>query len=420
MRRPRTPTPTASSSTTRVTARRIERALREIHLRALPGLDEEPSVHAGFQGAQLNIVNGTLPGTLDTCNRLSPFAPTLLLTTEKSFDNRLAAARAGVAGLLENPVDSDDIAGWLNHFSKLESKTRASILLVDDDELAAAVYAAYLREAGMAVTYAEDARTAFKYLETEEFDLVLLDIQMPGVDGMEFSRIVRQSVEKLSLPIIFLSAERDPVRQLEARKFGGDDFIVKPVSPEWLLSLVEIRLERASELRSLMERDSLTGLLNHGRFKTRLEHELERCRRTGAEVTLALVDLDRFKSINDTHGHLIGDRVISSMANLLTGTLRKIDIIGRYGGEEFGIILLDTPLEQACIVMDRLRQTFSEIGHEVDDGEFSASFSAGLCSSKIALESDRIIALADKALYLAKEAGRNRIDICKGDEAQPA
>jgi diguanylate cyclase (GGDEF)-like protein len=233
---------------------------------------------------------------------------------------------------------------------------------------------------------------------------------MPGVDGMEFTRVVRQSLNRLSLPIIFLSAERDPARQLEARRYGGDDFIVKPVTAEWLLSLVELRLARAFALRGLMERDSLTGLLNHGRFKARLEHELERCRRTGAEISLALIDIDRFKSINDTHGHQIGDRVICSMADMLTGMLRKIDVVGRYGGEEFAVILLDTPLAQARAVIDRLRTQFSEIVQQTPNGEFSTKFSAGVCSSMSTLEGDQIIAHADAALYRAKASGRNRVE----------
>jgi diguanylate cyclase (GGDEF)-like protein len=196
---------------------------------------------------------------------------------------------------------------------------------------------------------------------------------------------------------------------MEARKFGGDDFIPKPVDPERLVSLVRLRAERAGSVRSAMERDGLTGLLNHARFKDRLVHELERCRRTGSELSYAMIDLDRFKQVNDTHGHLVGDRVIRALSNTLTTGLRKIDISGRYGGEEFGVILLDTALHAAANVIDKLRAQFSEIEFDGSESSFRASFSAGIGGSRHCPTAEQIISAADGALYAAKQAGRNRI-----------
>jgi diguanylate cyclase (GGDEF)-like protein len=254
-----------------------------------------------------------------------------------------------------------------------------------------------------------DPAAAFAEITATCPDLVLMDMQMPGMSGIELAMVIRQSRLYLSLPIVFLSAERDPARQLEARRLGGDDFISKPVDPEKLVSLVRMRADRAIRLRSMLDRDSLTGLLNRGRFIERLYHELERCRRTGTEVSLVLIDLDRFKDINDTYGHLSGDQVLRMLAHTLSAGLRRIDVIGRYGGEEFGVLLLDTPAGAACAVVDKIRRRFSEI--EFDGrrkNSYSATFSAGVSGSRGILTPEELIAAADERLYLAKASGRNR------------
>src|SRR5262249_48272369 len=184
---------------------------------------------------------------------------------------------------------------------------------------------------------------------------------------------------------------------MEARRFGGDDFIVKPIEPARLVSVVRLRAERACAVRSVMERDSLTGLLNHARFKDRLLHELERCSRTGGELSVAMIDLDRFKQVNDSYGHLVGDRVIRALSSALGTGLRKIDILGRYGGEEFGVILLDTAPGAAQEAIDKLRADFCEIEFDASPRRFRSSFSAGVAGSRSYLTVEQIIAAADSA-----------------------
>jgi diguanylate cyclase (GGDEF)-like protein len=236
-----------------------------------------------------------------------------------------------------------------------------------------------------------------------------MDVRMPNVSGIELAKIIRQSRRFLSLPIVFLSGEREPARQLEARALGGDDFIAKPVDPARLVALVRMRADRAIRLRSMMERDSLTGLLNHGRFMDRLDHELERCRRSGRDMSVALVDVDYFKGVNDKYGHVRGDQVLRTLAQTLTGGLRRIDIVGRVGGEEFGILLLDTPPEAAWVVVDRIRARFSEIEFSSDKNLFNVTFSAGVSGGRIRLNSREIISSADGHMYRAKAEGRNRV-----------
>lgn len=355
------------------------------------------------------IVTDALPAPLELCARLSKRHPVLLLSTNSDFDFRLAAARAGVDALLSRPLDAIELVDWLENIIEQRRRRPFSVLILDDDQLLAELYAAAMTAAGMEVQVVDTATAAFERLNAALPDIILMDVQMPGADGIEIARMIRQSRRYLSVPIVFVSGERDVVRQMEARKFGGDEFVCKPVDIQHLVALVHLRAERAKLVRSIMERDSLTGLLNHSRFKERLAHELERCRRTCGEVSLAMIDLDRFKQINDTHGHLIGDRVIRALSGTLTSGLRQIDVIGRYGGEEFAIILLDAPPHLARVVVEKLRRRFSEIEFDAAGRQFRVSFSAGLAGSRAFAETESIIAAADSALYAAKRSGRNRV-----------
>jgi len=362
-----------------------------------------------LEGFSVALISDSIDKPLQRAAEMSVLCPVLLITSDVSIEARLAAARAGVDAILSTPLDVNELAEWLNDLVGPHRDASLSILIVDDDEIVAETYALELENAGMRAFVKTDPTAALDEINTLSPDLVLMDMQMPGVSGIELVRVIRQSRRHLSLPVVFLSAERDPARQLEARRLGGDDFICKPVDPVRLVSLVRMRAERAVGLRSLMDRDSLTGLLNHGRFVDRLSQELERCRRRGSEVSLALIDLDRFKNINDAHGHLSGDQVLRALAHSLSSGLRRIDVIGRYGGEEFGVLLLDTPPQAACRVVDKIRQRFSEMAFDANNDVFFATFSAGISGSLSHTTPEQLIGAADEQMYLAKAAGRNRI-----------
>jgi diguanylate cyclase (GGDEF)-like protein len=354
------------------------------------------------------LVSDSIEDPLLRAAEMSVCCPVLYVTSAVSIDARLAAARAGVDAVLPRPIDLNELAGWLNDLVGPHRDKPLSILIIDDDEIVAETYALALEDAGMRASVRTDSATALGEIMETYYDLVLMDMEMPRVSGIELARMIRQSRRHLSLPIVFLSAERDPARQLEARMLGGDDFISKPVDPDRLVSLVRMRAERAIRLRSIMDRDSLTGLLNHGRFIDRLYQELERCRRVGTEVSLALIDLDRFKNVNDAHGHLSGDQVLRTLAHSLSSGLRRIDVIGRYGGEEFAVILLDASPEAAFVAVDKIRQRFSEITFDTKESVFSATFSAGVSGSRSHPTTEQLIAAADEQMYLAKRAGRNK------------
>ncbi len=365
------------------------------------------------------IVSDAIEAPLELCRALSPVYPVILLSDEESFALRLAAAEAGISALIKRPVNPHELSEWLEYFADRACPETVSVLIVDDDWLTAELNAEVLRASGMTVRTVNDPSQALQFVEDVLPDLILMDMQMPGVDGVRLAQIIRQSRQLFSLPIIFLSAERDETRQLMARRFGGDDFIAKPVDPAKLISVVRLRADRSKSLRALIERDRLTGLYDHSRFKERLSHELERCRRTGAEISLAMIDIDHFKQVNDRFGHPTGDTIIRTLSRALTTGLRRIDIVGRYGGEEFGVILLDTGPQSARMVIDRLRQRFDRLAFDAGGRQFSVSFSAGIASSRDHMGLTELVDAADRALYEAKRGGRDRVELaglCQNNE----
>lgn len=355
------------------------------------------------------VVDDELEAPLEVCQTLAGHCPVVLLTGDIGFPARLAAARAGVDAVVAKPLEVNELADWLDHFAGHRSDPGFSILIVDDDRLLAETYALALRRAGMQVATVADPSQVIEAIAATGPDLILMDMQMPETDGIELARVIRQTRRHLSLPILFLSAEQDQQRQMLARRLGGDDFIPKPVDLDRLVSQVRMRAERARALRAVMETDSLTGLLNHARFKERVALELARAERHGSPLSLAILDLDHFKSVNDRFGHLVGDRVIRALSRALQKRLRRTDVIGRYGGEEFAVLLPNTRPEAALAAIDGIRARFAEAPFEAAGGCFTASFSAGIAGADGGAQPEAMISAADAALYAAKRAGRNRV-----------
>ena len=196
---------------------------------------------------------------------------------------------------------------------------------------------------------------------------------------------------------------------LSALGLGGDDFLTKPIEAQHLVSSVSNRIKRSLVLRSLMVRDSLTGLLNHTAIKAQLSHEIVRAKRQGKPMAFAMIDIDNFKKINDSHGHPVGDRVIKSLSRLLKQRLRENDLVGRYGGEEFAVVLVDADGAAAKKIMDTIRKDFARLRHLAELQEFSVTFSCGVADITNYSDASILADAADKALYKAKHAGRNRV-----------
>ena len=240
-------------------------------------------------------------------------------------------------------------------------------------------------------------------------DLILTDMYMPGCNGMELAKAIRQIGASFSIPIVYLSSETDTDKQFHAMRMGGDAFLTKPISPERLISDVVGRAERMKIIRSFMIQDGMTGLFNHTAIKEHLEMAIAGARRNGTEVCFAMIDLDKFKHINNSYGHPAGDQVLITLARLLRQRLRKTDVIGRFGGEEFAVILPETDITKAVSLLDMLRESFAGIHFPVGQDTFMVTFSCGIAALTQFSEADLLCKSADDALYEAKNAGRNRV-----------
>jgi diguanylate cyclase (GGDEF)-like protein len=337
--------------------------------------------------------------------------PVIFLSQRSDFEARLWAVRAGGKAYLTKPVDIDDLVGALDTLTGAFVPEPYRVLIVDDTRMLSTLYEAILRDAGMLAVALNDPTQVIQMLYEFQPDLLLLDMYMPGCIGTEVAALIRQQAAFVSLPIVFLSGEHDREHQLAALDQGGDDFLTKPITAAQLVSAVTSRARRARAMRAQISRDGLTGLLTHASIKEQAVREIVRAQRYGTALTIAMIDIDHFKQVNDRYGHVAGDRVLKSLARLLHQRLRMTDSIGRYGGEEFLIILPQTDGLAALQVLDDIRARFATIGHYLGDTETTVTFSGGIASFDPANESSSLLMAADAALYAAKRAGRNRM-IC--------
>ena len=328
---------------------------------------------------------------------------------------RLQAVRLGASAFFTHPIDVDALLVKLDDLTALHTPEPFRVLIVDDEPALARLYSLILRGAGMETREVTDPLEVMAPLVDFRPDLILMDVYMPGCNGSEIAAVIRQQEAYVGIPIMFLSSESDTVKQLEAMRLGGDEFLQKPVQPRYLISSVLTRATRARVLQNLMIRDSLTGLLNHTKTKEQLSIEIERMRRLGHDVSLAMIDIDHFKTVNDTYGHATGDRVLRSLSRLLSQRMRQTDIVGRYGGEEFAVIMVGASAENARKAIDKVRDSWAQLPHFSNGREFYSTFSAGVASAPPHSKATDLSEAADGALYEAKGAGRNRVVLSRED-----
>lgn len=337
--------------------------------------------------------------------------PALLISHTAGLLDKVRAVHCGADAFFEEPFVYNDVAERLHFLLEVPDAPHYRILYVEDDPYQAEFGRSVLSSAGYSVQLCSSAAEFDELLTSHQPDLVILDIMLPDVNGYDLARFLRQNEHYATLPIVFMTTEARIDAKIRAAKAGGDDYLIKPVPPSLLLSTVAAKLERSRFLKSLLHRDGLTKLLTHTAFMNLAQMAIARkIRIPEKSIGLIMIDIDRFKSINDNYGHPVGDRVIVSLSNLLRRRMRRADLVGRYGGEEFVIVVEDLAEVELAALAQRLLSEFSAINHYSDKGSFQVTFSGGIAMFDAAnMELKDWIRTADQALLHAKQSGRNRL-----------
>ena len=290
------------------------------------------------------------------------------------------------------------------------------ILIAEDDQMSRMVLETRLSKWGYDVIAVEDGTRAMVGLMEENApQLAILDWMMPGMDGLQVCREIRKQTERPYVYILLLTAKNQKEDLVEAMAAGADDYIAKPPDNNEL----EMRLRAGKrivklqdELRHQTTHDFLTGLLNRFAIMAILEKEINRSKRNGSSLSLAIADIDKFKSVNDTFGHQAGDAVLCEVADRMTYSLRSYDAVSRYGGEEFLLVFPECNEKDAVIIAEKVRLSVSDKPVIIPEGTLSvtASFGVTTINPSDGIDVDTMIRIADEALYSAKSNGRNRVE----------
>lgn len=309
----------------------------------------------------------------------------------------------------------------------MSSEEKVKVLVVEDEKVSRMLLEKTLTKAGFQVTGVEDGLEAIELFKADFFPIVLTDWVMPKMGGPELCKALRQRVTEGYVYIVLLTARDTKDDIVEGLKSGADDYLTKPFHPAELLARLNtgrriLNLERSlkkanEEIRLLSITDSLTGCFNRTFLNANLEKEMNRAIRYKHFLSIILADIDHFKAVNDTYGHLAGDEVLRVFVSCLQSWTRKdVDWIARFGGEEFIIVLPETELEKAAGVAERLRSQVAALPIALPEGDsikITASFGVtGFSPSrdKWQLTQEDFLGRADSLLYKAKSDGRNRVE----------
>jgi two-component system, cell cycle response regulator len=308
------------------------------------------------------------------------------------------------------------------HEFALPCKTKTRVLAAEDNPVFQTMLRSMLLKWNFDPVIADNGLEALTMLQAEDSpQLVILDWMMPGLDGIEVCRRIRTEGREPYRYILLLTARTEAHDLVEGMEAGADDYLTKPFNSHELrvrlragqriLELQEQLLQAREALRAQATHDGLTGILNRTAVLETLDRELERSFRERHPVSLLIADLDRFKSINDTYGHLAGDYVLREAARRMTAALRSYDTVGRYGGEEFLIILAGSDSETARSQAERIRLSLAKEPFVIGNERVSVTCSVGFSTHRGGSRSraDDLVKRADLALYESKNAGRNRV-----------
>lgn len=347
---------------------------------------------------------------LEELNHAYPDLPVLVVADGERFDERVEAARLGARGFLQKPVRPAQIIDILRDSLILSRSERATIVVVNDDTRLLSRVETLLRPlAARIVTVTEPLRVLGVLAEAAP-DLVIMDMDMPQLNGIELCRVMRNDPRWATVPVLFLADQPEPATITRMFEVGADDFVVKPVLGPELVARVKNRIERTRLLRRAADIDSLTGVATRRRGIEVLERLFRLAHRQRQHISIAAIDLDNFKDVNDRFGHLVGDGVLRRAAAILANCFRGEDVVARWGGEEFLVGMYSMPADAAANRLNEALEKLRAERFQSGDSTFCVTFSAGVAEfPNDGADWTTLYRVADECLTRAKTTGRNRV-----------
>ena len=337
----------------------------------------------------------------------------LTATDEDFFKNE--AFELGAFDYLKKPFKTGELQEYIKTFFKSEGFREGKALVVEDSIAQNKTICHQLKEKNIWPISAYSGEEAVeKLVSGADIDVILMDIHLPKASGIDVAKALKKDERFSYIPIIGITsasgAEAVEIMR-EAFDAGIDDFLTKPYNMVEFHARVKANINRSKLIKRLKEEselDFLTRLYNRRTLFRFLEHLIAMAKRNNENLSFVILDLDKFKNVNDTYGHQTGDEVLKNTANLIKSSVRKADIVGRFGGEEFCIVMPHTDLKNACVVSEKIRETIQNNGIEVGGKKINITVSLGVSELNSEDDINTLIKKADTALYKAKETGRNR------------
>ncbi len=294
---------------------------------------------------------------------------------------------------------------------------KEKILVVDDNRLNVMLLEQILEDEEYEVHTLESGKLVLETSIDIKPDAILLDIMMPDMDGFEVCKLIKENPDTKHIPIIMVTAKSEGEDLKKAFSIGAFDYIKKPIDEMEVVVRLNSALNfsrQQRELEQMAMRDGLTGLYNHRLILELFDKECEKVKRVQKGIAFVMIDIDHFKNVNDTYGHQAGDEVLRGLSNILVDQSRETDLVGRYGGEEFCMVLSDVCEEETEQICERLRNKVEQAYFITQQGKVEITISVGSCfnNSTNQCNCDLMVVNADKALYRAKNLGRNRVESC--------
>lgn len=317
---------------------------------------------------------------LETLSENHSTSPIIFLSEQDNLRHRLFSARRGGSLFFSAPININGLIDGLDLLTAKEESEPYRVLIIDDDEATSEVHRLILGSAGMNSELVSDPMKALEAIESFQPELILMDIYMPECNGTELAKVLRQARFQPPIPLIYLSGEQNPRRQIEAIRVGGDDFLTKPVQPRELISTVTLMAKRYRNLFASMKQDPLTGFWRHSIFTERLQKSLINKIGSDANVITALLIVDELETINSQFGEEAGDTVLKNLARLIHGYFEPELLHGRFSGDTLAIAITDLSTSIISERLEAIRSAFATLNHVCGEHVFSTTVSVVMCN----------------------------------------